>query len=100
MMTDLSTSEKKAVQQIIAELVNDGTSVYYNKLLSMDYEEIPVDIDTFLRNPKYLGKGLVNEEGKFTVFPLLGRFVKRNFPRPIKTSHVQYISFNWGDRLR
>lgn len=81
MMMDLSTSEKKAVKQIITELVNDGTSVYYNNLLSMDYEEIPVDIDTFLHNPKYLGKGLVNEEGTFTVFPILGEYIKKDISR-------------------
>ena len=85
-MTDLSTSERKAVQQILSELVESGTSAYYNKLLSMDYEEIPVDIYTFLHDPKYLGKGLVNEEGRFTVYPILDGYAKKDFSRPPSTS--------------
>ena len=70
-MMDLNTKEQQAVKQILNELLETGNSKYYNELLHMDYDEIPVDIHTFLRDRKYLGNALYNTEGKFTVFPLV-----------------------------
>ena len=84
-MMDLNTKEQQAVKQILNELLETGNSKYYNELLHMDYDEIPVDIHTFLHNPRYLGKGLVNDEGRFTVFPLLGRNNGKNISRPFET---------------
>jgi hypothetical protein len=65
----LSEEERRLALQILEQISKDGKSDDYNKLLYDDYEEIPVDIQTFLTDPNYLGKGLINEEGKFTVFP-------------------------------
>lgn len=72
MMTDLTTQEQAEVNKILEEIVSEGSSNTYNNLLKEDYTEIPVDIETFLKNPRYLGKGLVDEENTFTVFPILG----------------------------
>ena len=65
----LSDTERQEVLKILGEFSNEGNSKSYEDLLYEDYEEIPVDINTFLHDEKYLGKGLINDEGKFTVFP-------------------------------
>ena len=69
LLAGLSEQEKAEVLKILNEFSANGKSDTYNNILYEDYEEIPVDIETFLKDPNYLGKGLVNEEGKFTVFP-------------------------------
>ena len=68
-LQDLSESERQAALEILNQFSKEGKSDKYNKLIYDDYEEIPVDIETFLKDPQYLGKGLINEEGKFTVYP-------------------------------
>mgnify|MGYP003291086008 CR=1 FL=1 len=80
----LSEAERQEVLRILNEMADTGTSPSYVKLLQEDYDEIPVDIETFLTDPKYLGKGLVNEEGKFTVFPFWVEVLKKIFPDPLK----------------
>lgn len=69
-MENLSEREKAEVAKILKE-ISQGKSDTYKSLLYEDYDEIPVDIHTFLRDRKYLGNALYNTEGKFTVFPLV-----------------------------
>lgn len=91
-LNNLSDSEQKEVLKILREISDDGTSEDYNKLIYKDYEEIPVDIETFLTNPKYLGKGLINEEGKFTVFPYWVKVLKKVFPDPLKPAQYNTLA--------
>lgn len=88
----LSKEEKQAVLKILGEFSQTNSSSTYNELLYKDYEEIPVDIDTFLHNPKYLGKGLINEEGKFTVFPFWVDTLKKIFPDPLKPAAYNTVA--------
>ena len=91
-LNGLSEKEKQMVLQILGEVVKNNSSETYNKLLYEDYDEIPVDIDTFLHNPKYLGKGLINEEGKFTVFPYWVETLKKVFPDPLKPAQYNTLA--------
>ena len=54
--SSLSDSEQKTIRQILEEISETGESETYEKVWLEDYEEIPVDIDTFLEDPEYLGK--------------------------------------------
>lgn len=83
-LNNLSQQEKEVALKILQQLTTDGSSNLYNELLYADYEELPVDIDTFLKDPKYLGRGLINEEGKFTVYPYWVKTLKEVFPDPLK----------------
>ena len=47
--------EQKILLQILKELSTEGKSKTLENLWLDDYEEIPVDIDTFLDDPYYLG---------------------------------------------
>ena len=80
----LSENEKELFFKILSEYKTEGISNSYDKLLTEDYEEVPVSISEFLHNPKYLGKGLTDEEGRFTVFPYWEELLKKIFPDPLK----------------
>ena len=69
-MNNLTEQERQEVLKILKEMSN-GDSSSYTSLILEDYEEIPVDIDTFLHDTKYLGKGLIDNEGRFTVYIVL-----------------------------
>ena len=56
----LSESEQKTFLKILEELSEYGESPTYDKVWLEDYEEIPVDIDTFLEDPEYLGNATNN----------------------------------------
>lgn len=83
-LENLSREEKEEVLKILKELYESGSSDSYNDLVLKDYDEIPVDVETFLKDPKYLGKGLVDDEGRFTVFPFWVNLLKEIFPDPLK----------------
>lgn len=91
-VSSLTEEERKAVFDILNEVSQKGNSETYNELLYADYEEIPVDIDTFLHNPKYLGKGLINDEGKFTVYPYWVETLKKIFPNPLKPAQYNTLA--------
>ena len=68
-LNGLTEQEKELALKILKQYEKDGSSDIYNKILYEDYEEIPVSIEEFLHNPTYLGRGLINAEGKFTLYP-------------------------------
>lgn len=84
LLKNLTEEERKAVLDILKEYSDKGTSETYNELLNKDYKEIPVSIEEFLHNPKYLGKGLIDKEGRFTLFPYWENLLKEIFPDPLK----------------
>lgn len=86
-LDELTEQERQYALQILKELSNDGKSEKYNDLLYWDYEEIPVTIKEFLHNPMYLGKGLINEEGKFTVYPYWEETLEKIFPDNTSTAY-------------
>lgn len=52
----LTPAEQETIQKILQELGDTGHSDTYDNVWLADYEEIPVDIDTFLEDPEYLGQ--------------------------------------------
>lgn len=94
-MTNLSNQEKQEVLRILKQLSN-GDKSSYNALLMEDYNEIPVDIETFLRDPKYLGRGVTSEEGKFMVFPYWVKTLKEIFPDPLKPAKYNTVALTGG----
>lgn len=57
-LNGLSDEEKAIALEILKELSTSGTSDKLNELKYSDFAEIPVDIDTFLDDDLYLGKGI------------------------------------------
>lgn len=85
-LSSLSDSEKKLFLNIIKEYQSKGQSKTFNDLRYQDYEEIPVDIDTFLDDPNYLGTGTLSE-GKSTIFPYWRKTLRDVFPDNITTKY-------------
>ena len=92
LLNNLSEAERNEVLNILGEISNKGSSNKYNNYLYKDYEEIPVDVETFLRDTKYLGKGLVDTEGRFTVFPYWLNTLKSIFPDPLQPANYHTVA--------
>ncbi len=83
----LTEEERSEVLKILSEYASCGQSQSYDTLIYDDYAEIPVDIETFLHNPIYLGNGLTDDEGRFTVFPYWEEMLHKLFPTNVDTAY-------------
>lgn len=54
-LMSMSEEEKQIFFKILREMIEKGESETLTSLWYEDYEEIPVDIDTFIEDPEYLG---------------------------------------------
>lgn len=91
LLKNLSPEEKEAALAILKEIGEKGYSEKYNELIYSDYDEIPVDIETFMFDKRYLGNGLVDPEGRITVFPFWVETLKKIFPTNIDTAYNTII---------
>ena len=89
-LNQLSPEEKEIALKMLKDISN-GDNNLYNKLKYKDYEEIPVDIETFLFNDRYLGRGLIDSEGRVTVFPYWVETLKKIFPNNTDTAYNTLI---------
>ena len=92
----LSKEEKELAIQILKEYAQDGESPILEDLKYSDYEEIPVDIMTFITEERYLGRGLwivddFTGEKKCTVFPYWIEKLKEIFPDNTTTRYNTVI---------
>ena len=84
-LNSLSPAEREYALKILEDM-SRGKMDSYHDLLSADYKEIPVDLETFLKDPQYLGIGLHTEEGKFTVFPYWVETLKKLFSNLVRVT--------------
>ena len=92
--TNLTAEEKKIALKILQEYAENGKSSTYNQVILSDYEEIPVSINEFLHNPIYLGKGLTDSEGRFTLFPYWEKVLNKIFPDPLKPAQYNTLALS------
>jgi len=76
----------------LAEYQKNGNSEQFNEIKYADYDEIPVDINTFMRDEEYLGKGLIDENGRFTVFPYWVKTLNQIFPTNVDTAYNTFVA--------
>lgn len=91
-LNTLSPEERQVAIDILKEMSITGTSEILDGLKYSDFDEIPVDIDTFLDEPQYLGRGLwqvdpLTEEKKCTLFPYWREMLKKLFPDNLTTAY-------------
>ena len=55
-LESLSPEERKLALEILEQYAKKGSSDIFNELIYSDYEEIPVDIETFLTDDSYMGQ--------------------------------------------
>ena len=89
-LNNLSPEEREAALKILEELSN-GESKTYNDLFYSDFDEVPVDIHTFLHDKKYLGNALYDAEGRFTLFPYWEQMLEKVFPDNMTTAYNTII---------
>lgn len=78
LLSTLSDNEQQVLIQILKEYAETGTSKTYTDVWMEDYEEIPVDIDTFLEDPEYLG--LATNYGK-QIYPFWREQLRKIFAK-------------------
>jgi len=64
-VADLNEEEREVLEIILKEMSDEGESETLQELWRADYEEIPVDIDTFIEDERYLGNSTENGEAIF-----------------------------------
>ena len=52
-LENLSEQEKSAVLEILNQITKTGTSSKLDNILNEDWDEVPVDIHTFLHDKRY-----------------------------------------------
>ena len=86
-LKSLSDDERAIALSILKELGESGESSTYNDLIFSDYNEIPVDIETFLTDDNYLGKAWKDAGGKSKLYPFWLDTLKKIFPNNFDTQY-------------
>lgn len=87
----LSEQEKAAVVEILKQYAAEGKSELFEEMKYVDFDEIPVDIHTFLHDRKYLGNALYDAEGRFTLFPYWEKCLEKIFPDNLTTAYNNVV---------
>ena len=86
-LNNLSEKEKELALQILKEMSQKGTSQTYEDLKYSEYKEIPVDIETFLTDDRYLGQAWKDAAGKSKLYPFWLERLKEIFPDNVTTNY-------------
>ena len=86
-LNSLSEKERKVALSILSELKDKGESKTLNDLKYADFKEIPVDIETFLDDDKFLGKAWKDASGKTKLYPFWRKVLKDIFPNNLDTAY-------------
>ena len=86
-LNNLSEEERKVALQILEEFSKQGSSEIYDKLKYEDYNEIPVDIETFLTDDRYLGIAWKDASKKSKIYPFWMEQLKKLFPNNVDTDY-------------
>ena len=89
LLEGLSEQERTVLLSTLKD-ISKGDMKSFDDLKYADYDEIPVDIETFLTDKRYLGNGLT-DNGKFTVFPYWVKMLKKLFPTNLTTAYNTLI---------
>lgn len=92
LLSSLNEQEREEALKILEQFSAVGRSESFEKLLYQDYNEIPVDISTFLHDPNYLGTALTNAEGRFTLFPYWEELLKKIYPDPLQPAKYNTLA--------
>jgi len=87
-LNNLSKEEREAVLKILKEYSLDGSSKYLNELKYADYKEVPVDIETFLTDDRYMGIAWKDAMGNSKVYPFWMEQLKKLFPNNLDTNYT------------
>lgn len=75
----LTSEEEAAIRTILSEIAQGGSSETLNNLWYADYEEIPVDIYTFITDRRYLGESFLDADDNLLIYPFWVEVLKQIF---------------------
>lgn len=87
----LSPEERELAVKILKEYATDGDSALFEELTYADFDEVPVDIHTFIHDRMYLGNALYDSEGRFTIFPYWEKCLEDIFPDNLTTKYNNIV---------
>lgn len=87
LLSGLSEEERAAVLSILNEYAQDGKSKQYEDILYSEYNEVPVDIETFLTDDRYVGVAWKDKRGVSKLYPYWLDVLKKLFPNNIETAY-------------
>lgn len=90
-LNNLSQNEREVALKVLKEYGESGKSQTLDKLQWSDFDEIPVDIYTFITDDRYLGRGVIDKDGKQTIFPYWIEMLKKLFPNNMETKYNTLI---------
>lgn len=90
-LENLTPEEREYVLSVLKDM-DSGDDSSYSDLIYEDYEEIPVDLETFVSDDRYMGQAWKDAEGKSTLFPYWHNKLKELFPTNIDTSVNNFIA--------
>ena len=86
-LNNLSRKEQELALKILKEMSENGNSQIYEDLKYAEYKEIPVDIETFLTDDRYLGQAWKDTTGKLKLYPFWLERLKEIFPDNVSTNY-------------
>ena len=92
----LTEEEKALALEILKQYSLEGKSDILEDLTDWDFAEIPVDIETFIDDDRYLGAGKwerdsITGERRCTLFPYWRETLKKIFPDNVTTAYNTLI---------
>lgn len=91
-LNGLSEEERRAVLSILRDISKEGKSKKLDDIKYQDYKEIPVDIETFITDDRYMGQAWKDSEGKLKIFPFWMNKLKELFPNNLDTKVNTFIA--------
>lgn len=90
-LKNLSEEEQKVALEILKQYAEEGKSQLYSSLIYADYREIPVDIETFVDDNRYLGYAWHDNEGNSKLYPYWREQLRKIFPNNIDLNYNNAI---------
>lgn len=87
LLSGLSEEERAAVLSILNEYAQDGKSKQFEDILYSEYSEVPVDIETFLTDDRYVGVAWKDKRGVSKLYPYWLDVLKKLFPNNTETAY-------------
>ena len=87
----LSEQERQLALEILNQYAQVGQSKLFDDLKYAEYKEIPVDIETFITDDRYLGKAWKDAGGKLKLYPFWMERLKELFPTNIDTGYNTFL---------
>ena len=90
-LNSLTEEERKIALDILKQFSETGKSDKFDDIKYADFNEIPVDIETFIKDPKYLGNAWTDSEGHLKLYTYWLDVLKDLFPDNLSCSVNNFI---------